>query len=51
MFELGLGGGAILFGYLSSVFGYAAMFTISAFVPLFGAVFLLLFAKETLVRD
>ena len=51
MFELGIGGGAILFGYLSTLFGYSSMFTIAAFAPLFGGVFLLLFAKETLVRD
>jgi len=51
VFELGLGGGAILFGYISSLYGYSTMFAITAFIPLAGAVFLLVFAKETLVRD
>ncbi len=51
MFELGIGGGAILFGYLSTLLGYSPMFTIAAFAPLLGAVFLLVYAKETLVRD
>ncbi len=51
MFELGIGAGAVLFGYLSILLGFSPMFVIAAFAPLLGAIFLLVFSKETLVRD